>query len=71
MRWWVALAVGLALILSGGAASPVGARVVAGAPGAGPADSGAFAGHVDIGGGRSLYLECRGTGGPTVVLEAG
>ncbi len=30
-----------------------------------------FAGLVDIGGGRHLYLECRGQGGPTVVLEAG
>jgi pimeloyl-ACP methyl ester carboxylesterase len=29
-----------------------------------------FAGLVDIGG-RRLYLECRGTGSPTVVLEAG
>jgi pimeloyl-ACP methyl ester carboxylesterase len=31
---------------------------------------GDFAGLVDIGG-RSLYLECHGTGSPTVVLEAG
>jgi pimeloyl-ACP methyl ester carboxylesterase len=30
-----------------------------------------FSGHVDIGNGRRLYLECRGTGTPTVVLEAG
>ena len=30
-----------------------------------------FAGLVDIGGGRRLYLECRGQGSPTVVLEAG
>jgi pimeloyl-ACP methyl ester carboxylesterase len=30
-----------------------------------------FAGVVDIGGGRSLYLECRGVGAPTVVLIAG
>ena len=30
----------------------------------------AFAGLVDIGG-KSLYLECRGTGGPAVVFEAG
>src|SRR5215470_4744340 len=29
------------------------------------------AGPVDIGGGRRLYLECRGTGSPTVVLVAG
>lgn len=37
-----------------------------------PLDSndGDFAGPVDIGG-RSLYLECRGAGGPTVILEAG
>ena len=26
---------------------------------------------VDIGGGRSLYLKCVGSGGPTVILEAG
>lgn len=35
------------------------------------AASGDFTGFVDIGGGRSLYLECRGAGSPTVVLEAG
>ena len=28
-------------------------------------------GLVDIGGGRSLYLDCAGSGSPTVVLEAG
>ena len=32
---------------------------------------GDFAGRVAIFGGRELYLECRGTGSPTVVLEAG
>src|SRR4051812_46940539 len=32
--------------------------------------SGDFAGLVDIGG-RSLYLECHGTGSPTVILVAG
>jgi pimeloyl-ACP methyl ester carboxylesterase len=32
---------------------------------------GDFARLVDIAGGRRLYLECRGTGRPTVVLEAG
>lgn len=30
-----------------------------------------FAGLVDIGGGRRIYLECSGTGSPTVVLVAG
>jgi pimeloyl-ACP methyl ester carboxylesterase len=39
-------------------------------PPAAPAAQGDFAGLVDIGG-RRLYLECRGSGGPTVVLVAG
>ena len=39
--------------------------------GAQAAQSGDFAGLVDIGGGRKMYLECRGTGSPTVVLVAG
>ena len=30
-----------------------------------------FAGLVDIGGGRKMYLECRGQGTPTVVLVSG
>lgn len=34
------------------------------------ANDGDVAGLVDIGG-RSLHLECRGSGGPTVVLESG
>ena len=33
--------------------------------------SGDFAGLVDIGDGRRLYLECTGSGSPTVILEAG
>src|SRR5438105_2224985 len=39
-------------------------------PAAPTAAQGDFAGLVDIGG-RRLYLECRGTGSPTVILEAG
>ncbi|MCD6029167.1 MAG: hypothetical protein K0S78_1341, partial [Thermomicrobiales bacterium] len=34
------------------------------------AASGDFSGLVDIGG-RNLYLECRGEGSPTVILESG
>ncbi len=34
-------------------------------------ESGDFVGLVDIDGGRKMYLECRGTGSPTVVLVAG
>jgi pimeloyl-ACP methyl ester carboxylesterase len=33
--------------------------------------SGDFAGLVDIGDGREMYLMCRGEGSPTVILEAG
>lgn len=39
--------------------------------GARGAARGHFAGRVAIRGGRKLYLECRGSGSPTVVLEAG
>ena len=35
------------------------------------ASRGDFSGLVEIDGGRRLYLECRGQGSPTVVLEAG
>lgn len=42
------------------------------APSSAPAPgNGDVAGLVDIGGGRRMYLECRGTGAPTVVLIAG
>lgn len=50
-------------------------QVAAGqAPAATPtptAAQGDFAGLVDIGGGRELYLECHGTGSPTVVAQSG
>ena len=36
-----------------------------------PVASGDFAGLVDIGDGRKMYLTCRGEGSPTVILEAG
>ena len=32
---------------------------------------GDFAGRIEIRGGRKLYLECRGSGRPTVMLESG
>jgi pimeloyl-ACP methyl ester carboxylesterase len=32
---------------------------------------GNFAGLIDIGAGRKMYLECRGSGSPTVILESG
>ncbi|WNO70978.1 alpha/beta hydrolase [Streptomyces sp. AM8-1-1] len=61
MRWrWRA---------SGGVAAVVAvALLVAGTPGAPGGDTGK---RVDIGGGRSLYLQCSGSGSPTVVLLSG
>ncbi|PRH80324.1 hypothetical protein C6N75_04835 [Streptomyces solincola] len=35
------------------------------------ASSTEFSGQVDIGGGRKLYLHCKGSGSPVVVLESG
>jgi pimeloyl-ACP methyl ester carboxylesterase len=35
------------------------------------ANTGDFSGLVDIGGGRRMFLQCRGQGGPTVVLVSG
>jgi pimeloyl-ACP methyl ester carboxylesterase len=46
------------------------AVVTAPAPAAAAAN-GDFAGLIDIGGGRKIYLECRGAGSPTVVLVGG
>ncbi len=49
-----------------GCADPLGGR-----PTPGSGSSGDFRGPIDIGNGRHLYLECRGKGGPTVILESG
>ncbi len=38
---------------------------------AGSPRQGNFAGKIDIGGGRTLYLQCAGRGSPTVILESG
>ena len=42
-----------------------------GGPAPAAAVAGDFRGPVDIGNGRHLYLECRGKGGPTIILESG
>ena len=69
MRRSAVLAVGLLVLLLG--AAPSGAARTA-SPEATPGTSaGDIGGLVDVGGGRRLWLECRGRGSPTVVLEAG
>ena len=44
---------------------------MASAPAAGAVGASAKGRQVDIGGGRTLYLRCAGSGSPTVVLESG
>ena len=67
----VSLLMGLLLLLPLLASRSASAGQGAPAAGAPVATAGDFAGLVGIGGGRRLWLECRGTGSPTVVLEAG
>ena len=57
----------LALVLAF-SATPWSTRPAGAMPRATSAD---FAGLVDIGGGRKMFLQCRGEGGPTVVLVSG
>jgi len=57
-----------ALAMAGCGASGGGAETTAAAVSSDEAD---LAGTVEIGGGRKMYLECRGSGSPTVVLVSG
>src|SRR5215216_4348171 len=71
MRPFSAFARGLVALLILPLGVPIPA-VAQSTPAASPtAASGDFTGLVDIGGGRRLWLECRGEGSPTVILEAG
>lgn len=48
-----------------------GACAVNGRPARATGATGDFSGPIEIGNGRHLYLECRGKGSPTVILESG
>ena len=63
----------VALVAAGCTAAPgSGTATSSGPPGpTAPAASTDLAGPVDLGGGRTVYLECHGSGGPTVVLLSG
>ena len=63
----LALALGAGPLIAGGA----GATTNSAADKAASAPSADFSGLVDIGGGRKIYMECRGKGSPTVVLVSG
>jgi pimeloyl-ACP methyl ester carboxylesterase len=56
----------LLVALVGCGTEPPGSR-----PAQAPGAIGDFAGPVEIGNGRHLYLECRGRGDPTIILESG
>src|SRR5713101_649623 len=73
MRRIVLAAASLAAAVICGANSGAAQRGVSATPASTPtsASQGDFASQVDIGGGRKLYLECRGSGNPTVILESG
>jgi pimeloyl-ACP methyl ester carboxylesterase len=58
--------VALAVLMAVGSGAAAPAWTNTGGKGLAP-----FTGLVDVGGGRSLYLQCRGHGSPTVVLVAG
>lgn len=65
------MVVGVALSLTGACAQSSAAGPSP-TPGAGsPSSPASTAGLVDIGGGRTIWLECRGTGSPTVLLVSG
>jgi pimeloyl-ACP methyl ester carboxylesterase len=72
-RWLsLAVAVAVGLICAAAAGADGAPRQKAGAKAVGPAAGhGPFAGRVAIRGDRRLYLECRGSGRPLVMLEAG
>ena len=69
-RLTLALAVAGLLILFAAPARAADPVRAAGGEAAG-AQRGNFAGLVEIRGGRKIYLECRGSGGPTVILVWG
>ena len=63
----LALALGAVPLIAGGA----GATTNSAADKAASAPSADFSGLVKIGGGRKIYMTCRGKGSPTVVLVSG
>ena len=63
IRWHgVVLLIAIAAVLLAGCGTSTAKRTPA---------RGDFAGLVAIGGGRTMYLRCQGTGSPTVVLVSG
>jgi len=72
-RYVAAVTVALAIALAASGCSSADVVVSPSAPGTAPGTtrSASTADTVGIGGGRSIYVECQGTGSPTVVLQSG
>lgn len=70
-RCLTALAAGGVLALTAACGQVAAVQAPSAAPTPPTAAQGNFAGLVDMGDGRKLYLECHGTGSPTVVLQSG
>ena len=64
------LAAVLGLVLVSSACTAPATPSAPSSPSAGPAASGDFAGLVEVGG-HQVYLECHGSGSPTVILQSG
>jgi pimeloyl-ACP methyl ester carboxylesterase len=70
--WWLGAALAASLAWAAPAEADRGERRQTSPRAVAPAAAGGdFARRIQIRGGRKLYLECRGSGSPTVVLEAG
>jgi pimeloyl-ACP methyl ester carboxylesterase len=68
----LALALGAGLLIAGCAGSTTNSTAEsADTTMAAPAPRADFSGLIEIGGGRKIYMTCRGTGSPTVVLVSG
>src|SRR3954452_21320039 len=68
----LALALGSGLLIAGCAGSATNSTAEsADTTMAAPAPRADFSGLIEIGGGRKIYMTCRGTGSPTVVLVSG
>ena len=65
------LATVVAVLLAAAATAPASVRSAKGSASGGFKKNKDFAGLVEIGGGRKMYMECRGKGSPTVVLVSG
>jgi pimeloyl-ACP methyl ester carboxylesterase len=71
MKKMMLLATVLAVVLAAAATAPASSRSANGSARGDFKKNKDFAGLVDVGGGRKMYMQCHGKGSPTVVLVSG